>query len=281
MDVIAPDGVSLSVQEVGNPAGPEILLIHGIMQSGRSWIRQTQDAALARDFRMVTMDLRGHGASGKPEGDDHYRDGKRWADDVAAVIAATGMRRPVLVGWSYGGRVISDYVAHYGSKNIAGVNFVGAVTKSDPALMGPGRVHLRDALSTDLAVCVPGTIAFQRACFAIQPDSGSFEEMLAVAMMMPHHARRGATTRPHYDGSALAAIACPVLVTHGSEDALILPAMAQATMDAIPHAELSLYDGIGHATFFEDAPRFNRELAAFVSQCVQPSSKATGGGDKS
>jgi pimeloyl-ACP methyl ester carboxylesterase len=41
---------------------------------------------------------------------------------------------------------------------------------------------------------------------------------------------------------------------------------AQYTASKIPDAKLSLYDGIGHAPFYEDAARFNAELAAFVSE---------------
>jgi pimeloyl-ACP methyl ester carboxylesterase len=97
--VTAADGVSLSVGEWGNPAGREILFIHGQAQSIVSFKRQT-DGALARDFRLVAYDLRGHGLSDKPDDPACYQDGRRWADDVHAVIVAKRLRRPVLVGWS-------------------------------------------------------------------------------------------------------------------------------------------------------------------------------------
>jgi pimeloyl-ACP methyl ester carboxylesterase len=45
---------------------------------------------------------------------------------------------------------------------------------------------------------------------------------------------------------------------------VILKAFSEFTVSAIPGARLSLYDGIGHAPFWEDAPRFNDELASFV-----------------
>jgi pimeloyl-ACP methyl ester carboxylesterase len=111
--VTAPDGVSVSVGEWGNPAGPEILLIHGQAQSVLSFKRQT-NSALARDFRIVAYDLRGHGASDKPTDAAWYRDGKRWAHELQAVLTAKNLRKPVAVGWSLGGRVLRQYLMHYG-----------------------------------------------------------------------------------------------------------------------------------------------------------------------
>jgi non-heme chloroperoxidase len=55
-----------------------------------------------------------------------------------------------------------------------------------------------------------------------------------------------------------------VLVTHGSEDKNSNLIAAEYTAKMIPGAKLSVYQGIGHSPFFEDAPRFNAELAAFV-----------------
>src|SRR3954470_18293694 len=128
INVKTPDGLMISAQEWGNPSGPEILFIHGFSQSYLSWMRQV-NSDLAREFRMVTYDLRGHGNSDKPLDAARYRDSKAWADEVQAVMDGAGFKRPVLVGWSYAGRVISDYVTTYGAGKLAGMNFVDAGIK--------------------------------------------------------------------------------------------------------------------------------------------------------
>ena len=87
--VTAPDGVVLAVQEQGNPRGVPIVFIHGLLGSRLNWDAQLTSADLSR-FRLITYDLRGHGLSGKPSDAAAYREGRRWADDLAAVIAATG-----------------------------------------------------------------------------------------------------------------------------------------------------------------------------------------------
>jgi pimeloyl-ACP methyl ester carboxylesterase len=62
----------------------------------------------------------------------------------------------------------------------------------------------------------------------------------------------------------LQALKLPVLVTQGAADRLVLPVAAKHTAATIPGAKLSVYDGVGHAPFWEDTARFNAELAAFV-----------------
>jgi hypothetical protein len=54
--VKTPDGLTISAQEWGNPAGAEILFIHGFSQSYLSWMRQV-DSDLAKEFRIVTYSL--------------------------------------------------------------------------------------------------------------------------------------------------------------------------------------------------------------------------------
>src|SRR5437762_7965149 len=84
ISVKTPDGLTVSAQEWGNPAGPEILFIHGFSQSHMSWMRQV-DSDLAKEFRIVTYDLRGHGNSDKPLDAARYRDSKAWGDEVQEI----------------------------------------------------------------------------------------------------------------------------------------------------------------------------------------------------
>src|ERR1051325_5575685 len=183
ISVKTPDGLTISAQEWGSPSGPEILFIHGFSQSYLSWMRQV-DSGLAAEFRMVTYDLRGHGNSDKPLDPARYRDSKAWGDEVQAVMDAAGLRRPVLVGWSYAGRVISDYVTTHGAGRLAGINFVDASIKADPALAGDNLKNLPLMASEDLATNIAATRAFVRGCFSKQPTPDDFEVMLSFNMMV-------------------------------------------------------------------------------------------------
>ena len=261
--VTTPDGLTISAQEYGNPNGPGIVFIHGFSQSHLSWMRQT-DGELAKDFHIVTYDLRGHGNSDKPLEAARYRDSKAWGDEVQAVIDAAGLKRPVLVGWSYAGRVISDYVATHGAGGISGIDFVDASIKFIPEYVGDNLKNLPLMASEDMLTNINATRVFLHGCFSRQPSADDFETMLAFNMMVPPKVRAGLSGRPLDATAIMAKLTIPVLVSHGAEDKNAKVETAKYTASVIPGAKLSVYDGIGHSPFYEDAPRFNSELAALV-----------------
>src|SRR5437588_4575475 len=180
--VTSPDGVALAAYAWGNPHGREIVFIHGYSQCHLCWRRQIDDAGLAGEFRMVAYDLRGHGSSDQPLARERYRDDRLWADDLAAVIAAAGLERPTLVAWSYGGRVVADYVRFHGQDGIAAINYVAAITKSDRAFWGPALQYTAEMASNALAVNVRASRRFGHACFAGRPAGEEMELQLASHM---------------------------------------------------------------------------------------------------
>jgi pimeloyl-ACP methyl ester carboxylesterase len=262
--VATPDGLTLFAQAAGNPAGPEIVFIHGYSESHLSWRRQMADPALASEFRMVAYDLRGHGLSDKPFERERYRDDRLWADDLAAIMDAFGLKKPTLVAWSYAGRVVSDYVRAHGQDRIAGVNYVGAITRVDRRFWGPALRHTIEMTSDDLTASIRATRKFVHACFGARPIGDEMDLTFAYTMLVPPRVRAAEMDRSRNEGDILPQLRVPVLVTHGAMDRIILPAAGEYTAAAVPGARLSIYEGVGHSPFFEDAPRFNRELDELV-----------------
>jgi len=263
ISVKTPDGLSISAQEWGNPQGPEILMIHGFAQSHMSWMRQV-NSDLAKEFRIITYDLRGHGSSDKPLDKAPYHDNKAWGDEVKAIIDSAGLKRPVLVGWSYAGRVISDYVTTHGADKLAGINFVDASIKFFPEFVGENLKNQPGMTSEDLATSIAATRSFVHGCFEKQPTQEDFETMLSFNMMVPPKVRANLGGRPLDATEVMSKLKIPVLVTHGDKDRNSKLGTAEYTAKTIPGAKLSVYQGIGHAPFYEDAERFNKELAEFV-----------------
>jgi non-heme chloroperoxidase len=99
-------GVQLHVTETGNPQSRPIVFLHGASQCWLQWSRQ-MNSTLADDYRLIALDMRGHGNSDKPT--NGYNDSKLWADDVNAVIRDLDLDHPVLSGWSYGPLVFLDF----------------------------------------------------------------------------------------------------------------------------------------------------------------------------
>jgi pimeloyl-ACP methyl ester carboxylesterase len=265
--VTAPDGVRLAVYECGNAAGPELLLIHGFAQCHLCFASQF-DSELARNFRIVAFDQRGHGASDKPADAAAYSGPSVWARDIAAVMASKGLRRPVLVGWSMGGRVIRQYLMNAGDADIAGVNFVGSLVIEDARARGPAGGRPRPAASEPIGVQLAAAIAFLEGCYAIMPSEADFRLAIGYNMLVPFTVREAIgqwSTDPAETIQALSRVRVPTLITHGRRDALILPLAAEMTAQAIPHAQLSWFEKSGHSPFQEEPARFNRELAAFVA----------------
>jgi pimeloyl-ACP methyl ester carboxylesterase len=268
-EVSGGDGIRLHACEWGNPLGPSILLIHGWSQSQLCWSRQVS-SDLADRFHIVTFDNRGHGMSEKPLLGDRYTNAQLWADDIAAILDRTGLDHAVLVAWSYGGLIASDYVRAYGTDAVAGINLVGGtVTLKPPTFdhLGVGLLgNAEDACSSDLKTSSAAILRFLRAATAQPLPQDDWDTTLCANMVVPPEVRRALISREINNDDVLSTLTIPVLVTHGRSDDIVLPAMAEHVVAVCKTAQPSWYDGIGHMPFLEDADRFNNELADFVAR---------------
>lgn len=261
-------GLRLHVREWGVPDGRPILFLHGLSQSHLCWDKQVE-STLAEEFRLVACDLRGHGMSEAPLEPEQYTDGGLWADDVAAIIETLQLDHPVLVGWSYGTFVISDYVRKHGQDRIAAVDFVaGAVKLGEAAfgtLIGPGFLdHFADVTADDLPTNIRGMRGLVGA-FAAEPlPAADVETLLCSGMVVHAQVRAHLGARVIDDDDVLRELTVPLLVTQGRADTIVLPAMAEHIFATCPTAEASWYDGAAHVPHLEEPERFNRELAALT-----------------
>ena len=258
-------GLRLHVLEWGRPHGPPILLIHGWSQNHLCWAKQ-YESALADEFRLVAYDLRGHGMSEAPHEPEHYTEGRRWADDVSAIVGELALDRPVLVGWSYGAFVICDYIRAYGQERVAAMSFVeGAVRLGEAAfgtLIGPGCLdQFVGATADDLPTNIAAMRSSERACFDKPVSNDDLEAALCWNVVVPAPVRTHLAAREIDCDDVLRALEVPLLVTQGRADTVVLPAMAEHVLATCPTSTASWYDGVGHVPHLEDAARFNRELS--------------------
>ncbi|HZP64111.1 MAG TPA: alpha/beta hydrolase [Terriglobales bacterium] len=260
-------GIQIHVSETGNAKGRPILFIHGFSQCGLCWSRQ-MNSDLAKDFRLVAMDLRGHGLSDKPTG--AYGDSKLWADDVNAVIKTLSLDHPILCGWSYGPLVILDYIRHYGEDEIGGMHFVGGISKlgSEAAMsvIASEFASLVPAFfSTDTEESVRGLEALIRMFFARPADPEVLYLMLGYGISVPVHVRKALFSRAIDNDDLLRTIRKPVLLSHAIHDTIVKVAVVDQHVAAMPHAQTDLVADTGHACFWEGASNFNRRLRDFAN----------------
>jgi non-heme chloroperoxidase len=212
------DGVQIHAVSAGNPSGRPIVFVHGFSASWKAWTHQLSDPALQEPYRLVAIDLRGHGDSegaigvldpaGRLQGalpdarlvDETFEGGSRlWANDVDAAVAGLGLAEPVLVGWSYGGVVVQGYIhAHAG----LGAGERALLLSTTPVLILPGMpgselgVLPRDqglaaftqvTPDNDDRTVVQGVTDFVELCLADETDRpplGSDELLGAVAFSL-------------------------------------------------------------------------------------------------
>lgn len=255
----------LHLVEAGDPEGPPILFLHGCSQSWLTWERQMR-SELARRYRLVAMDLRGHGSSERPQ--DGYDDSRLWAADVEAAIRELQLDRPILCGWSYGPLVMLDYIRHYGEERIGGMHLVGAVTKlgseAAAAVISQEFLALLPGLfSSDVGEAVGGLQSLLHLCFAREPETSDLYTMLGFGVSVPPFVRQALLTRVVDNDDLLPTIVKPVLITHGALDAVVRQEAVAQHRAALSHAQVDIMAGAGHAAFWDGAAQFNRRLGAF------------------
>jgi pimeloyl-ACP methyl ester carboxylesterase len=225
------------------------------------------NSSLADDFRLVAMDLRGHGLSDKPR--DGYDDSRLWADDIHATIEALNLDHPILIGWSYGPLVILDYIRHYGEDEIGGANFIGGITKLGSAeaasVLTPEFLGLLPGFfATDAEESLRALDSLPRLCFVSELTAVDRYLMLGYGASVPPYVRQGLLSRCVDNDDLLPKIQAPVLITHGAADAVVQTTVIERQMARIGHAEVRMMENAGHACFWDDEAGYDQSLRKFV-----------------
>ncbi|MEU2036641.1 alpha/beta fold hydrolase [Nocardia amamiensis] len=261
-----PDGVPMYYEDHG--AGRPVVLIHGWTMNTTFWAQNVP--ALAEGNRVINVDLRGHGASGKTD-DGHTL--AQYARDIRSLLDHLSLADVALVGWSMGAAVILAYVEQFGCAKLRSVTFVD---QSPRFLDGEGwDFPLQGGYSqTDLAVFAqavryarPLVIKpFIAACFAEEPSDEVIDAVYAETTKMPTSAACAiwydmafADFRP-----VLPEVTVPALLIYGAQSK-IFPGPLDAWIAAqVPNAKVVRFEGSGHVPFSEEPEDFNKVLADFL-----------------
>ncbi|MBV6761725.1 MULTISPECIES: alpha/beta fold hydrolase [Rhodococcus] len=267
-EAVGVDGTPLVYSVTGDPDARALVLLHGWAQSSKCWGPTVLDELAAR-YRVIAVDLRGHGYSGAPAAG--YDDSAIWAGDVEAVLTAEGVTSgAVLLGWSYGGLVICDYLASHGTSAVDGVVLVGAITSIGRGEAGGKvgaamRAAIPGAMSEEPREAIRALGAFGNALTGPPEGKGAQSQALfGASLATPPHVRAALFNRSASHDDLLRSLDVPVLVLHGTEDSVVDVSAGRHAADLIPQARASFWEGCDHGPFVEDPGRFVKEVGAFV-----------------
>ena len=247
------DGLNIHSTTTG--AGPATLvLVHGWTCDESSWAAQVP--ALAKKYRVITVDLPGHGRSGAPANGKFSME--LFARAVEAVRAEARADKIVLVGHSMGAPVIRQYARLYPDR-VAGLIAVDGPLDmrqfpgdfKPPALTGPEGLKLREGMI--------------RGMFTPQTSPDVQQKVLSMMLKAP-------------EATAIGAMGSMMDPSLRKADVTPMPALAvwagtnqqmpnvDEARKTLPKFEQTKVEGTGHFLMMEKPEEFNRLLTAFVDR---------------
>ena len=268
------DGLEINVLEWSTEGTP-LVFVHGFSNDAHVW----DDIApvVASHYRVLCLDLRGHGDSGRdPEA---AYDADSMAGDLECVFDALGIERLVLVGHSLGGRVSMRYAGRNLDK-LAGLVIVDTGPEHDPR--GSTRIsldiqqssHSYDSIQEYERVLVrqypvtpPSILSRLARDWLRERADGRFELKLDPNLMKGR--ARGSAEEQRKDvelaWETLKKLPCPTLVVRGAaSDILAADTADRMVEEAIPNGKLAVIGRAGHSVMLDNPGEFEKAFCEFV-----------------
>jgi pimeloyl-ACP methyl ester carboxylesterase len=239
------NGVKIHYQEFG--AGDPVMLVHGFASTADGNWGELWFSTLAKHYRVIALDCRGHGKSDKPHDPAAYG-GETMGDDVIRLLDHLGIRRTLLMGYSMGGRISLGLLAHHPERLRAVV--LGGIGANAAAIRDPARRRrIVDALLAADGSQVTDEVGRQFRLFA----EANHNDLKALGACMGGH-------QPEFSLDAYANNRVPVLLVIGTKDTLV--GSAEPLQAAIKGSRLVKLEGRDHLTAPGD-PRYKEEVLKF------------------
>jgi pimeloyl-ACP methyl ester carboxylesterase len=271
-DVLADDGTRLSVLDSGPREAPAVVFVHGLSLTHEIWTLQRR--ALQQTYRVVTVDLRGHGDSDDAASGDYSAEAL--GGDVCAVIDTLVGQRCVVAGHSLGGMAVlaalnrrPDLLEH----QIAGVALVNTAASAVIAGLGGSSIAAGIAFLRERARSTPiGRVLYGGLDDDGLPRGNDLATLVTRAFGVGAASSEEAVrqvrrlvldSRPHVSGAlwrtigtldqiAVArGITVPTLVVAGARDRVLPMRHSRRLAEALPDAELVVLPDVGHVAMLE------------------------------
>lgn len=282
--ILSNDGVThILARDWGtrHPNRPTLLLLHGYPHSQDAWINQIK-SDLRKQYRLITMDLRGMGGSDKPTDPNVYTS-HFLAEDVDSVLNYFGVQKVVLVAHSYGAAPTVAYLIIKGTDKVAGLVAVA------PAHAGVTGINVTpEAFTLFVSQFNPPSYqAFVQSnkdfiTMSYSPQNTPKKEakaLLAQDLLVSPETRFAILTAPQEAPPTFVEAFLSGLVTtqgvktlfiYGLNDAVVVPSSIVYLNNLVVGSELIGYPNQGHVVQFSNQNKFNKDLKHFVDSLHLP-----------
>jgi pimeloyl-ACP methyl ester carboxylesterase len=266
--IALPDGESLAYIDMGEYSGPAVVLIHGYTDNARDWVPMLP--YLSKQYRLILVDIRGHGQSGKPECCYSRLD---FAYDIKLLLDALGVRKADIVGHSLGS-IIAQTFAEYWPERTAHVVLISSTGGSPPGTQKKAPQFdfaaeirkLKEPIDADS----PFMIAWWDSPTPVDPDFIRRQRKDAAGIPLRVWLAvldQGLPANNMYGDlqSTLPRLQASTLLIWGGKDPIMEEDVRQTLRDALPHAKVKIFDGLGHNPFWEDPRGVAEVINAFLN----------------
>jgi 3-oxoadipate enol-lactonase len=228
-----------------------------------------QVAEYAKHYTCYSVDLRGAGLSGKPDG---VYTTELFADDIAAFMRAAGLEQAHVFGFSLGAAAGMWLAARHPEK-VKTLSLHSGWTASDPFLRAVVESWqiIAQALANVPEMIIQGIFpwCFTPEMYAARPEYvESLAEFVRSRPVSPVDAfiRQSGAVLAHDATAALGSIQAPTLITFGGRDLVTSTRFAAPLSEGIANSEVLVFEDCSHTPLYEDVEGFNQQTLAFLQR---------------
>lgn len=270
---LKPQKVEISTQNIAyyqsSGQGKTVFLVHSNSSSGRSYLHQLQ-SQLGQIYRLIAMDLPGHGLSNAAANPEVTYNLPGYADAVIEVAKALDASNAIFVGWSLGGHILLE--ASHRLTDAEGILIFGTppIADNPPDLANAFLSHPSLSLGFTAELTKENMLAYVRTFF--RPDMLEIPELFLEDIALTDgraRANLGASITPggYQDEIEIVGnMKIPLMIIHGEEEQLVnADYITELKMPTLWHGEIQFIANAGHAPHWETPQKFNSLLMDFIT----------------
>ncbi len=257
LTAVSRDGTKIAYS-VSGKGEPTLVFIHGWSCNQSVWKKQVP--YFEKNYRVVTMDLAGHGASGQER---TVYTMEAFGEDVAAVVRAVGTKQAIVMGHSMGGAVIVE-AAEMMPEEIKAIVGIDTLHDFEEVLTAEQKEEFLKPFKEDFK---KHTDAFVRGMFVEGTDPNLMDEV--AGMMSGASPRVGISALDEMFKRSYAANPPKIHVPVWCLNADLWPTKSEVNRKYVPEFNLRIMPGVGHFLMLEKPEEFNQQLNGIVEEIAK------------